>query len=390
MDLTDVTDGLMVVLDRIAAAGPIWYAGVPAAVAVLIVLAVALRRMEKGPTLARRVTTLATVLGLGWSAQGMWDAAVHEYGVPTQVASILFVLFEALLVSRMLWAHAYRSDLDRRTRHVRAVWLIACVMGLVVAFAEGLGQAPLRLSVPLLLAYGWWLDLTAEDDPKAKAETSRRWTWREVGLRVGWLRYAESDQHDPTVAERQQLAARIARLAFAIEHGDKRVTTALRRKVRLARLKLSADAAMLQQVAVQLDLSKRPIALAKDAPTETHPVMPPQPTPPVHVPTPEPTPPVEPAPPPEPEPIRTNITLTPLPQGSHRSPAGATLRGAALEADAVQRMTNALRAGKAMTNADLAKLYEPPLGQRTADKFGAKARKPAEQTNGHAVGTLVG
>jgi hypothetical protein len=107
-----ITDTLARVLD----AGPLLYAGAPVAVAVLIVLALVLRRVLRSSTPARIVSTLATVIGLGWTAQGMWDSAVNAYRVPVQIASVLFILFEALMVSQMLRAHEYRADRPRRPR----------------------------------------------------------------------------------------------------------------------------------------------------------------------------------------------------------------------------------------------------------------------------------
>jgi hypothetical protein len=239
---------------------PVLLYGVPAAVVALVVLSVLIRRWARNHQLARVVSTIATVLGLGWSAQGMWDAAVNgRYHVAVQVASILFIVFEAMLVSQMMKAHQYRIDRRRRSRFVRAVWVIASVMGLVVAFGEGLSQAPLRLAVPLLVAYAWWLDLTADDDPDERPETDWRWPPREIGLRIGLLRYTDADQRDPTAAERKRLADRIARLAFALEHGAPWMSGLLRRKIRLARLKLDADRAMLALVAERLRLSSAAI-----------------------------------------------------------------------------------------------------------------------------------
>lgn len=267
--------------------GPVLLYGIPVAVVALIALAVLLRRWTRNHQLARVVSAAATALGLAWSAQGMWDTGVHAYGVPWQIASVLFIVFEAMLVSQMMKAHEYRTDRRRRPRFVRAVWVIASVMGLVVAFGEGLSQAPLRLAVPLLVAYGWWLDLTADDDPDERPATAWRWTPRELGLALGLLRITDADQRDPSAAERAYLERRITRLAFAVQHGAPWSTYLLRRPVRLARLKLDADRAMLTAVAERLRLSGAEIK-PDDAPVlqpapEVHPVTPPQPTRPIIV-----------------------------------------------------------------------------------------------------------
>jgi hypothetical protein len=222
-------------------------AGVTALV-LLAVLAALLRKLGRRD-LSRTVTTLATVLGLAWSAQGMWDTAVHHYRQDVPVASVLFVVFESMMLARMLQARRYRTDLERRAKHVRAVWLIAAVMALVVALGEGWVQAPARLAIPLLVAYGWWTDLTADDDPGVKLKTSLRWTPRRLGLAIGML---EATASDAETIDRDILLARMVRLAFRIHHGHAWLNDILRRPVRLSRLKTLADDAAIREVRLRL------------------------------------------------------------------------------------------------------------------------------------------
>lgn len=111
----------------------------------------------------------------------------------------------------------------------------------------------------------------------------------------------------------------------------------------------------------------------------------------VDPPAPEPIPP-QPAPPeiprPAPQPSAPEIVKPAKPaappaearrpQGVHER-GGQPLRGAALREDAI-----ALVLTRGLGNADLAAAYDPPLRPRTAETFGAAARRrAAEPTNGH-------
>jgi hypothetical protein len=276
----------------------------------------------------------------------------------------------------MLRAYEYRADRRRRAKFVRAVWVIAVVMAVVVALGEGWGQAPARLAVPLLVAYGWYTDLTAEDDPAERAETSLRWTPREIGLRIGLLKVTDADVLDATAAERRQLTLRMARLAFALHFGAPWVSAVLRRPIRLARMRLLADAEQIREVDDRLALARG---------EEVHPVMPPQPAEPERVPTPEPTPEVEPparpaSPPADPRPSRGGVTI--------RKVKGAFLVGDALKEDFIAKLlaTVTPERKRGATTGEIRHQYNPPIGRRTADGWAAEARRRLEtrQANGRA------
>lgn len=261
--------------------GHVWQvSGVAAALVVLIPSVVWVVTRHRPD---RWVNVLATVVGLGWSAQGMWTAAVHRYDVPVVLASVLFFLFEALLIGQMFRAHRVRADRRRRAPYVRAVWLIACVMGAVVALAEGWSQAPLRIAVPLLVAYEWWLGLTADDDPDTALSTSWRWTPRRVGLALGMLEPGERDAH---TIDRDRHVRRMTSIAFRRRYDHPTVSALLRRPTRLARLALAGDDAMVADMRARLARADR---VMTDAPEpgpvnpperETHPVPVPQENPP--------------------------------------------------------------------------------------------------------------
>lgn len=340
---------------------PLWLAA-PAAVALLLAAAWLLRRKAR-PKLATRVTTAATLLGLGWSAQGMLDNAIRHYKQDAVVASVLFVVFEAMLAARMLKAHQYRTDLRRRAKHVAAVWVIASVMAVVVALGEGLVQAPARLSIPLLVAYGWYTDLTADDDPDEKLKTSWRLTPRRIGLAIGLL---EPGKRDVEEINHDRLRDRMTRLAFRQHHGDPRLNDFLRRNVRLQRLQTLADDDDVAEVRRRLARSRvdlmttEPVPVPKQAPASER----------IHVP---------------------DVPRRRIPElgktGVHVR-EGRAMRGAELKADAVQLVIDSVSPKQplGMTTAELQAKYEPQLGVRTAEGHAAEARKILRnKINGAAV-----
>lgn len=341
----------------------------------LLVLAVIARHSERPD---RRVTLIATVIGLAWSAQGMWDSAVHTYEVAPTLAAVLFFLFESFMVGSMLRAERFRTDLKRRPRFVHAVWGTAVLMGTIVALAEGITQAPLRFSVPVLVAYNWWLDLTADDDPDKKLATSWKWTPRRIGLAAGLL---EPGERDAVTIDRDRLTTRITNLSFALRWGWSWPNTLMRRRVRLARLQLVADDAIVAETHARIAQAERVMEPTTAPSPETHPTMPEQPVEPERVPTPEPTPTAEPLPKPKPT-GRGAVTA--------RMVDGSLIAGDALREHAIRRMIASITPDRptGMSNAQLAASYTPPLGERTAQGWGAEARK-RRSTNGHTAPDLL-
>jgi hypothetical protein len=328
-------------------------------VVALVLLAAWFLRRKGRDRLARRVTTAATLLGLGWSAQGMWDTAVHHYGQDIVVASVLFVVFEAMLAARMLKAHQYRSDYARRGRHIRSVFVFASAMATVVALGEGWTQAPARLAIPLLVAYGWYVDLVADDDPKDRPKTSLRWTPRRLGLWIGML---EPGERDAQTIDRDRLRDRLTKLAFRKDVGDKRLNDLLHRPERIRRLLTLANDADVAEVRARLARSRvdlmAPPVVAEPMPKRE-----------IVVPT-----------------VRIPRT-DPAKQGVHTR-GDKVLRGPELRADAVERMIASVSetAPTGMTTAALAALYTPPLKDRTAETLAAEGRKAIrERANGHAI-----
>jgi hypothetical protein len=340
------TDSLLTdVLDRLARVDwpAVLLVAVPAALALVVVFALTSEKKD------RRVALIATTIGLTWMAQGMWQAATTVYHVPALFAGVLFLLFETFMLSAMLRANRFRTDSERRARPVRFVWSLAVIGGTVVALAEGWRQAPLRFVVPLLVAWNWHLDLTGDDDPETQQPTSWRWTPRRLLLAIGAL---EPGARDAVTIDRERLTARMTMLSFRLFRSDPKVSDLLRRDVRLAKLALSADDAIVADMHTRL--ARADGVLKPPAPAKPKSAL--------EIPS------------------REIVLPREGTQGVHVRD-GKVLRGGELRDDAIHLMRSSMTTDRprGMTIAALSAYYEPPLRQRTAEQFAADARR----TNGH-------
>lgn len=388
MSLDEIADGARVVwrwLDALPAER-IFYWAVPA---LLLAFLLAAKRSARPD---RRLTVLGTALGLGWSAQGMLDVALSELDAAPVVASVLFLVFEVMMGARMVAAHRLRHDRLRRRKHVTYVWGIACIMGVVVAFGEGWSQAPMRIAIPLLVAWSWYIDLTADDDPAEEVPTTFRWKPRNIGIAIGML---EAGDRDVATVNRDHLRDRLTRLSFNERYGTSWSSAVLRRRIRMARLATLADDTDLAEVEERLSRAARILPVGVKDPVEpeptpppptpeTHPVMPPQPVEPVVVPAPEPTPVKE---PPAPE-SRRRPSVTTL------TVDGRVLAGPAAESHVIGVWLSAARENppRRLTTAEVMALFPGELGKRKADEWLAEARRrhAAVQLNGHRPDALIG
>jgi hypothetical protein len=231
---------------------------------VVVALLLTIRRAVKGGRPDRWVDAIAFLGALSFSAEGMWEVATQKLGLPATFAALVFFLFEAQLVSAMFRANRYQKLNGNPGRHGRAVWLIAGVMGLIVAFAaDSFVEAPLRLAIPLLAAYQWWLGLTADGVTEDKGATSWRWTPRRLLL---WLGAIEPGERDVVAVDRERRVAQMTNLEYRRRHGWVRL--AGRRGARLARLSLVADDEMIAEVQRRVDRAGWFDATHADAPAE--------------------------------------------------------------------------------------------------------------------------
>lgn len=216
--------------------------------------------------------------------------------------------------------------------------------------------------------------LHAEHDPVAQAIAA----WAPAALLITIELISKVPVHGRVLASARlaatALIAGIAawvsywhQVAVAVRYGETGASPYL--------LPLSVDGLVVVASICLVELADRIRAAERPSSTPVPDPIPPQPAPP-EIPRPAPQPsapeivrPAKPAVPPDPD---------RRPQGVHER-GGQRLRGGDLRADAI-----ALVLTRGLSNADLAAAYDPPLSRRTAETFGAAARKlAAAPTNGH-------
>jgi hypothetical protein len=172
----------------------------------------------------------------------------------------------------------------------------------------------------------------------------------------------------------------MARLAFAQRFGSAWANRLLRRRIRLARLRLAAEPWMIAEVAARL---------ARAEGTETHPTMPPQPTEPERVPTPEPTPNAEPVDPPSKPRPRARKVHQPSGLKRRRVADGAIVADYRPDAARLMRESVTLTRPMGMSNGELMAAYDPPIGERTAQGIASAARREAREALGLSESSTV-
>lgn len=222
--------------------------------AVGLVLAIALLVSWRRGKVKSWIVAVSWIAAFGFSAEGMWYVAVDKADVPPVVAAGVFFVFELFQVRSMLAARdRYRAtavfDADGAIvqagdpgKHGSAVWILAAVMGGIVALAaHSPADAALRLSIPLGAALLWWNDLT--DNGVRRQRGSWRWTPRRLLLALGAI---EPGERDFETVDRERRIAQMTVIAHKLHHGSARL--AGWRAARLRRLTLAADDAMVAEV----------------------------------------------------------------------------------------------------------------------------------------------
>jgi hypothetical protein len=274
-DHPDQTGGVSVtivqhILDQLAA---FWrdhgYQAVLAALAVVaLALAVALWRSWRRGRVDRWVASLAGFAVLGLSAEGMWVVARERLHLPVVLAAAVFFVAEAAMVSSAMQANRHYAQHHHPGKHGRAVWVIATVAGVIVAFnSKSWVEAPLRLALPLAAAYLWWNALTA-DGIEASERSSWRWTPRRLLL---WLGAIEPGERDAVTIDRDRRIAAMTVVAHRVHRGGRLASW---HEARLRRLALAADDGMVAEVRARVDRVHRIKELtapgASTTPVETH------------------------------------------------------------------------------------------------------------------------
>ncbi len=210
----------------------------------VLILAAVVRRAVKGGRPDRWLDTFAVAVGFGWSVEGMWEVS-GRLGLSLAFAVVAVVVFDSMMASSMLRAYMHQKEYGTPGRHASAMWTKAAIAGGIVAFAsDQFFEVPLRLAIPLLVVYQFWLGLKADGPAKAEGVSSWRWTPRRLLLALGAI---EPGERDVATVHRAARVKQMTELEFRRRSGGPAWLTA-RRTSKLSRLSLSADDGMIAEV----------------------------------------------------------------------------------------------------------------------------------------------
>ncbi len=193
---------------------------------------------------------LSFLVGFAWSGEAMWEVATQKLGLSHVFAGFAFFLFESQMATAMMRAERHQAVHQYPGRHGRAVWLIAVVAGLIAAMA---GDSPvevgLRLAVPVMVAYQWWVGLTGDGSARPADAIAWAWTPRRVLVTLGLARPGEQDLK---AVDRERQVRAIAVVSHRL-HSTSSSWRRSRCQVRLRRLAMHADDSMLDAARVRVE-----------------------------------------------------------------------------------------------------------------------------------------
>jgi hypothetical protein len=228
---------------------PVSPLAVGAAIAALLVVTIAWRKLRRHQQPDKPLSRVAMLIGLAWSSEAIWELTGRIDGMPTPVRALIFTALEVMLVISMMRAERHVRERGWPGRSGKTAWIIASVMAAVAAgISSSLAEACIRAAIPLLLTLQWWDGVVKEGAEKPAWVTSWRWTPRRLLL---WLGAIEPGDRDVDTIHRERLTQQMVRLEFTRRHGNGRSPVRAARK--LARLSLSADDEMIGEVRARVD-----------------------------------------------------------------------------------------------------------------------------------------
>ena len=198
--------------------------GTGAALTLLIVFL--LWRFLRTTNRSKVVSTLAAVVVMAWTSEGLLAVAIRNFKLPVGFAAMTFFVFEAMMLAAALKAEEHRKAKGVPGAAGGYVFAIAAASGVVASFgAHNPGEVVLRVMLPLLAVGLWWIFLVAErpdDRPEWRAEREARaaeqdarWTVTPRTVLV-WLGLMKPGKVTITEAQRQRRVARLTNLGFAV------------------------------------------------------------------------------------------------------------------------------------------------------------------------------
>ncbi|MEQ7125337.1 hypothetical protein ABN034_12530 [Actinopolymorpha sp. B11F2] len=211
--------------------------------------AVLVWRAYRTDRLADVATWFTVAIATAYSAEGMWEVAREGLDLNPWQAAGLFGVAEAAMTSEAIRARRHYKRHGRPGPHGAAVWVIATCAGVIATLnADSLVEAPVRLLVPLLAAWLWWLELTSEGIRRQVDTITWRLSPRRILVRLG---LAEPGERDVVEVDRARRIALLTAVAYRLHHGWKPLRTF--HSARLRRLALGADDAMVDEARTRVD-----------------------------------------------------------------------------------------------------------------------------------------
>lgn len=213
------------------------------------VLLLLIRRAVRTGRAAGLAVGVAVLLATAFSAEGMYEVATEQLGLPWYLAAGLFVVAEAAMLASAVRADKMHKATGSLGMHGRFVWTIAAAAGVVVCLnGRNLVEVLLRLLMPLLVAGLWWMGYQTQAT-RERAADAITWTLspRRILVRLG---LAEAGERDVIAVSRDRHTDRLTVTAHRVHHGWKVLRPI--RSARLRRLALRADDAMVSEVRARI------------------------------------------------------------------------------------------------------------------------------------------
>ncbi len=214
------------------------------AVGALVVLAVAFQAIRfarrRGLTGEQAGTLLAAAIATGVSAQGMWvffDKSLH---LTLSLRIMFFAFLEIMVLTSALRARSAQQVTGSAGIDGVAMWVLTCLSAVLAATdADNVGTVLIRLSAPLVAAWGWERSMALERRRSgALGGINWRVTPERILIRLGIADPTNRTAGEVTVQRRLidvALAADRARTLRETGAGTRRVNKARRRLQRVMR-----------------------------------------------------------------------------------------------------------------------------------------------------------
>jgi hypothetical protein len=222
----------------------LFYLALAASIATLAFLYAKARRIAKSDKPDDAMSTIGMLIGLGWSGEAMWIIGTELLDIPIPLLALLLFVLEINLATAMIRAKRHHRLHGHPGSYGTTAWTIAAAMAVIAAAAsQSLAEAALRIAIPLLVTKTWWDGMVGSGAKKLTGAITWRWTPRRLLL---WLGAIEPGEKDVETVNRERLTQQMTRLEFRRQYG--RDSTRKRVTARLARLSLSADDAVIEEV----------------------------------------------------------------------------------------------------------------------------------------------